>query len=265
MVNIDIKAQNYRHKMDEGLKSILFREEKVIACWEGGSVATGFNDDYSDLDLAVVCEDDFVEEVFEIIENYLEKENAINNRFRMPEPTWHGHSQCFYLLKNSPLYYYIDLAVMKLSSKDKLTESDRHGIAKVWFDKKSIIDSSPLKEDALREKCLKFLENLDKGPFWILEIEARKNCTRGNYVDAKTSYDAILNRHLAGLLNLKYRKSKYDFGFRYSKRDYPPDVFKTVCDLLFISEPSMLPKKLKRALGMIKKLRDEMNDEYGLN
>ncbi|MBN1620742.1 hypothetical protein JW890_08460 [candidate division WOR-3 bacterium] len=256
-------AHNYRQKINEDLKKVLSGDENVIACWEGGSAATGYEDDYSDLDLAVVCKDDYVENVFDLIENLLIKDREILKRFRMPEPTWHGHSQCFYLLRNAPLYYYIDLAVMKLSSKDKLTESDRHGIAKVWFDKKSIIDTSPLKEDVLSEKCLKFLENLEKGPFWILEIEARKNCARGNYVDAKTSYDAILNRHLSGLVNLKYRKSKYDFGFRYSKRDLPPDVFKSVCELLFVSAPSELPMKLERALDMIKKLREEIKKEYG--
>jgi hypothetical protein len=38
---------------------------------------------------------------------------------------------------------------------------------------------------------------------------------------------------LAGLLNLKYRPAKYDFGIRYGDRDYPPLVAERVCRLFY--------------------------------
>lgn len=256
-------ARQYKQNINSDLKELLESDVKILTAWEGGSAATGFQDDFSDLDLAVVCEDEHVEKVFFSIENYLEKKHGIKAKFRMPEPTWHGHSQCFYLLKDSPKHYYVDLAVMKESSKDKLTQSDRHGKAVVWFDKKSMIDVTPTDEDELKKKCSAFYEKIRSGPQWLWEIESKKNCDRKHFIDAKTNYDVLVHRNLAGLLNLKYRKNKFDFGLRYSERDYPPDVFKKVEQLLFITSTEELPEKLEMVLSMIDELNKELFTEYG--
>ncbi|MBN1151426.1 nucleotidyltransferase domain-containing protein [candidate division WOR-3 bacterium] len=256
-----LDAENYKSSIKSGLSDILKGEDSVSAVWEGGSAATGFEDKYSDLDLAVICSEDFVEEVFSVVEDYITKNHAIEKKFRLSEPTWHGNSQCFYKLENSPKFYYIDLTVIKESSDEKFTASDRHGNAVIWFDKKGVIDISPTR--GIEKKCSDYFRKLMKGPLWLLETEIRKNCERGNFVDAKTSYDGVVNRYLASLLNLRYRSNKYDFGLRYARRDYPGEIFKKIESFLFISRPENLPEKFKEVMEMIEELTLELGEKFG--
>ncbi len=109
---------------------------------KGGSAATGFEDEFSDLDLAIVCKDHAVEAIFSLLESWLKVNYSITRKFRVPEPSWHGFSQCFYQIENVPPLFYLDIAVIKKSLPDKFTESDRHGNAVVWFEKEKILDSN---------------------------------------------------------------------------------------------------------------------------
>ncbi len=111
------------------LKSFLAARDEVIAAWEGGSAATGYMDPYSDLDLAVVCRDDSVEAVISLLDEFLTERYGILKRLRMPEPAWHGFSQIFYLLSDTPEFYYLDVAFIRRSVPDKFTARDRHGEA----------------------------------------------------------------------------------------------------------------------------------------
>ena len=75
-----------REKFIQSLKEIIENSEFIHTAWEGGSAATGFLDEYSDLDLAIICDDDKIETAFELIENYLQENYGIKRKFRMPEP-----------------------------------------------------------------------------------------------------------------------------------------------------------------------------------
>jgi len=91
------------------LKELLQNKPQVLAAWEGGSAATGFLDDYSDLDLGIVTDKDMADELFGLIEEFFCADYGIIAKFRMPEPAWHGMSQCFYLLDKLPPLFYSTL------------------------------------------------------------------------------------------------------------------------------------------------------------
>ncbi|MBW6515879.1 MAG: nucleotidyltransferase domain-containing protein [Candidatus Cloacimonetes bacterium] len=78
------------------LKEFLQHHSEIVAAWEGGSAATGYLDQYSDLDLSIVINKGNPDNIFSILDEFLESRYGIIKRFRMPEPTWHGMSQCFY-------------------------------------------------------------------------------------------------------------------------------------------------------------------------
>ena len=105
----------------------------MLGIWEGGSAATGFLDEYSDLDLGFVVKDAHVEETFQLFEELLEKNYGIKSKLRIPEPTWHGHSQCYYFIEKCPPLFYVDVVVEKESAKDRLIEPDRHGTSQIWL------------------------------------------------------------------------------------------------------------------------------------
>jgi len=209
----------FREKIIEELQNIYESNPKIISAWEGGSAATGFLDKYSDLDLAIICDDDAIESIFEQTENFLKETYGIKHKFRMPEPNWHGHSQCFYIIDNCPKYFYVDLLIEKESSKNRFTESDRHGNAIIWFDKKNLIDPSPTSEEEVAAKGKNFYKLMNES-FILGIIEVKKQIARNKKVDALYNYYSLFNR-LAYLLNLKYRPEKVDFGLRYTYNSFP--------------------------------------------
>ena len=242
------------------LKELYKRNDNILAAWEGGSAATGFLDEYSDLDLALITTDEMVEEIFELTEKFLEDNYGISNKFRMPEPNWHGHSQCFYKLAKSPEFFYVDFLIEKESAKNRFTESDRHGNSIIWFDKNNLIDPTPTPEKDIEAKC-KRQYNLMSTLLPFMEMDIAKQMKRGNAIDAISIYGGLLNR-LASMLNIKYRSHKFDFGLRYYYRDLPKDEVAFVEEITFVKNLNDLEAKLPKAIERYKDLIEELGDKY---
>ncbi len=246
-----------RDEIEIGLKRLLKKDENILAAWEGGSAATGFQDELSDLDLILISKDDAVEISFSKIENYLQK-IGIRSKFRLPEPTWHGHSQAFYFLKNSPKFYYIDLLIEKESAKNRLTEAGRHGKAKIWFDKKNLIDLTPTSRKEIEKKCQHQLK-ISKQIFPIYENDVLKYIKRKKFIDAMALYQGLIRR-LMILLNIKYRPEKYDFGLRYLYRDFPQHEIVLIETLLQIENLEDLEKKFETSVKKFWELATELSN-----
>jgi predicted nucleotidyltransferase len=255
-----LEMQGFRNKIKEEMRKIYDSDQRIISVWEGGSAATGFLDEYSDLDLAIICEDDDIESVFEKTEKYLKETYGIIQKFRMPEPNWHGHSQCFYIIDNCPKYFYVDLLIEKESATNRFTESDRHGNAVIWFDKKSLIDSTPTPKEKVIKKG-KQSYKLVNDSFILSIFEVKKQIARGKIVDAYVNYYALINR-LSSLLNLKYRPEKVDFGLRYTHRDFPIEETDLLVNLYSISNLKEMKEKVEMVESIFNKLIIELADKW---
>lgn len=84
-----------RQRIIETLITALEPLDFVLALWQGGSAAHGYTDELSDIDIEVIVEDNYVQETFDFVEKSLQTISEISFKYRVPEPTWHGHSQCF--------------------------------------------------------------------------------------------------------------------------------------------------------------------------
>ncbi|HOP26075.1 MAG TPA: hypothetical protein PK907_10240 [Candidatus Sabulitectum sp.] len=234
----------------------------VLGIWEGGSAATGRLDDLSDLDLGLVVEDERVEETFRLFEELLARHYPVKTSFRVPEPSWHGHSQCYYFCENYPPLFYVDLLVEKRSAEDRLMEPDRHGESVIWLNRGNILNPVPTPEDEMLTRTLGFFRAMVKTlPISLAETE--KQILRGNPIDAMLEYQGLVQRRLAGLLNLKYRPSKYDFGIRYGGTEYPPEVAGRVSELMYAGNIQELPGKLREISEWISRLVEELEERYG--
>ncbi len=239
------------------LRRFLAGLDPVVAAWEGGSAATGFKDRHSDLDLAVVCREETVEQVITAVDGFLGERFGIGRRFRIPEPAWHGFSQVFYRLLDTPEFYYVDAAFIRESLPDKFTASDRHGDAVVWFQKERVLDTSPTPDEQVLARSRKFYRMvLDQDFLMITEIE--KALARKRFPEAFPFYFQFLARNLAVLLNLKHRPRKADFGLRYAFRDYPSEDAALVEDLMKASSLEDLESKYRRALKRYRELAGEL-------
>ncbi len=251
---------NYRVEIINKLKKMYQEKENILAVWEGGSAATGYLDEYSDLDLGIIALDDKIEDVFAQTEKFLEDNYGISHKFRMPEPSWHGHSQCFYKLEKAPELFYVDLLIEKETATNRFTESDRHGNSIIWFDKKNLIDSTPTPEEEIEAKC-KRSYHLISSLLPFVEMDVIKQIKRGNAIDAISIYGGFFNR-LGSLLNIKYRPHKFDFGLRYYYRNLPQEEIDFLEEVLFVKDLNDLKIKLPKVTNKFRKLIEELGKLY---
>ena len=243
------------------LKDLLQGMPRVLAAWEGGSAATGYLDKYSDLDLTIVIADDDPEPVFKTLREHFSTLYGIDRQFRMPEPTWHGMSQCFYLLRDCEEFFYCDIAVVTAANPHKLTEPDRHGNALIWFDKGEMYtadNSSPEEQEKIILRILSFSVAID----FLSIIELEKALARGSWLASLSNFQTFVNRHLIPLLNIKYRPWKADFGIRYIERDYPQELVNEIQELLRYQDVDDLRHNSSKAINMYNQLKDELLTIY---
>lgn len=209
-----------RQNLIDLLKPLLMQDERVLTVWEGGSAATSQLDAFSDLDLMVVANKKDIESLFEVIEKQLDFNFGMKDRYRMPEPAWHGFSQCFYQFEKTEPWLYLDLCLLPEDLEDRFTACDRHGMIEPWKDTIGFIDNRPTAEDTIERRAMTYYQKAITGEF-VLRLEIDKALRREHVLDATHFLHSYLMRHLAPLLNLKHRKAKVDFGIRYAKQAYP--------------------------------------------
>ena len=252
---------NFRENIKRELKNLFDSNDSVYSVWEGGSAATGFLDEYSDLDIGMICKDEAVESVFEQIEQFLDKNYAIKHIFKVPDKMWHEHAHRFYIIDNSPPFFYVDILIEKESATgNRFLESDRHGKAQIWIDKKNLIDQTPTPDEVIKKKGKFFYQYMcDYFPIQLIEI--KKNLARNNKIDALRTYQQLFGQ-MAYLFNLKYRRNKYDFGLRYAERTYPQEIVSFLEETMFVKDIDEIKKKLPAVEEKFKVLIEALKENW---
>ncbi|UCC33780.1 MAG: nucleotidyltransferase domain-containing protein, partial [Candidatus Bathyarchaeota archaeon] len=105
----------------------------VHTFWEGGAAAFNRIDEWSDIDLYIVVDDENVEAAFLAVEKTLSSLSPIEQKYEIPQLPWPDLFQAFYKLKHASKYLVIDLVIMKLKAREKLLEPEIHGNATFYF------------------------------------------------------------------------------------------------------------------------------------
>ncbi|MGS0973200.1 MAG: nucleotidyltransferase domain-containing protein [Candidatus Izemoplasmataceae bacterium] len=252
----------HRDDVVKGLKRLLEKQDFVIAAWEGGSAATNKLDEYSDLDVLIVCCDDSVELVFDLLDDHLEYSYGIVRKYRVGEPTWHKFSQAFYQIKGTSELFYLDIAVIKESIPDKFTDPLRHGEGVFWFVKRDVFHESIDSLDDVVNRCKRFYKQATESDF-LLILETKKALVRGDFVDAFPMYYGFIVRHLVVMLNLKNRKEKVDFNLRYINRDYEEEDVLLIYKALKVSTMTEMREMFSTLLEYYLSLKEELYDLWG--
>lgn len=220
------------------------------AFWEGGSAAFGRLDEYSDLDLHVDAEDDRVEDVFRAVEGALQALSPIELRWRLSEPTWHGHSQCFYRLRDAGPYLLVDLVVMKRSSASRFSERERHGEPRVLFDKAGVVRPTSVDQAALAPRLAARREEI-AARVRLLAPFVEKELLRGNRLAALEFYRGLVLAPLHELVRILHAPETHDYGLRYARRDLPPAVVARLEELAFVGTAEELRARTASALELL--------------
>ncbi len=116
-----------RRDVVEAVRGAVEARSDVYALWDGGGVAHGRVDQWSDVDLQLDADDGATGPVFAAVERALEARFGVELRWCVPEPTWHGNSQRFYRLRGASEYLLVDLAVLRHSAAPHRHEREREG------------------------------------------------------------------------------------------------------------------------------------------
>jgi len=213
----------------------------IYSLWEAGAAAFNRVDQWSDIDLYVVVEDDHVEETFLSMKEALLVLSEFDLTFRLPEPTVHGHSQVFWRLKNASSFLFLDIVVMKRSSRDKFLQFKIHGRPLIHFDKIGVVKDEPIDPEFFLKKIEARLENL-KITFPLFRVLTLKEINRGNDVEALSYYVSYTYRPLLEVLRIKYCPYHYNFFTTYIYYELPPEIVKHLHKLYFVANASELHK-----------------------
>lgn len=230
-----------REKIIKTLVTTLQPLDYVYALWEAGAASLERLDQWSDIDLYVVVDDKRVEDIFKALEQTVKTISELDLKFRLPEPTWHGHSQVFYRFKNVSPFLFLDIAVMKRSSRDKFLQYKIHGEPIIYFDKIDVVKDDPIKPEAFLDKLEKRLQML-RTTFDLFQVLTLKELNRGNEIEALSYYTNYTYKPLVEVLRIKYSPYHYNFHHSYIYYDLPVDVVKRLHKLNFIANSEELAK-----------------------
>jgi hypothetical protein len=214
----------------------------VHALWEAGAVSFGRVDMWSDIDLQTVVEDQRVEETFDVIEESLDGVSGIDVRYRLPEPTWHGHAQAFYRLNRASPFLLLDLVVMKASSDNRFLQPAIHGFPHVYFDKTGAVRFEPFDTASFAESIRSRKQELAV-LFDMFGILTLKEVNRGNDIEAHAFYQAYTLRPLLQLLRTIHDPTRHNFHTRYVHYNLPSDDVERLRRLIFVRDIDDLKAK----------------------
>lgn len=228
------------------------------ALYEGGAAAFNRIDEWSDIDLYAVVDDEKVEETFHVVENVLKSLSPIKQKLRTPQLPWPGVFQTFYKLENASEYLLIDLAVIKLSVQEKFLEPQIHGNDVFYFNKSNKVKPPQFDRDAFAKKLGGRLEML-RTRFDIFNNLVQKEINRGNLLEAIEWYNVFTLASLVEALRIKHKPLHHDFRMRYVYYELPAETVKKLEHLYFIKDKEDLQEKYGEATRWFKKTMLEIN------
>jgi hypothetical protein len=247
-----------REQVIEVLRGALLPLAWVNAAWLGGSDAFGRADELSDVDLQVDVDDGHVAATFGAVEAALAAASPIVARLVMPMPTWHGHAQRFYRLRDTAEFTAVDVVVFQRSDPRRYyNQTERHGRPLVLFDRPGVVRPGPLDQAELRATLAREVAGIRERLPFTLPLVA-KEVRRGDALAALGLWHRHVLAPLVVLYRVRHSPARHDFGTRYTRHDLPAEVQGTLAELAFVTGLEDIAAKLPAAERLLGELLDEL-------
>jgi hypothetical protein len=227
----------FRGKILGKLVTDLKAMNDVFAVWEGGSAANSTTDQYSDIDFCILGNEGQKESIFGQVKTSLNSISKISHIWSEEKSFWPELTQKIYILEDSPKHFLVDVSLFPKGSDSILSEFmqiERHGTPVTHFDKLGLIVPKPVDKEAIFEKQRKQLSKFVDA-FPVFRIEVYKELDRGNNVDAFAFFQMAMLKPTVEVLGMIHRPFQFDFGLRYLKRSFPPDIYNFIEKCMFMS------------------------------
>jgi hypothetical protein len=230
----------------------------VHAFYEGGAAAFNRIDEWSDIDLYAIADDQKVEATFSAAEKTLESLSPIEQKLRTPQLPWPGVFQTFYRLENASEFLLIDLAVLKLSASEKFLEPLIHGNVVFYFNKNDTLKPTPFDKEGFLKKLQGRLEMLQTRSSMFNSF-VQKEINRGNYLEALEWYHVFTLAALVEALRIENNPVHHDFRMRYVHYELPPETIRKLENLYFVKNAKDLQEKYHKATKWFQKTMSKIN------
>jgi len=233
----------YRERIFAAVLPALESAATVRGAWEGGSVATGRADAFSDIDLCVVAEPANHEAVLDAVESALGNAAPIAHVWRVDPQPFPGVTQRLFLLHDAPPFFALDCALVAPTACGQFLERERHGEPRVLFDRDGSIRALPLDKAAHATRMQRRFAQI-RAAWPVYRSLVDKELARGRALDAFGFYVNGLLRPLIELVGMQERPERFDFGWRYLHADLPPPLQRRLERLAYVDGPATLQENL---------------------
>ncbi len=233
-------AIDYGQEIITSVVAALKVRRSVHAVWLEGSLASGFMDAYSDIDLWIDADADAVEEVFgEIREALLTLGPlALEQAVTHPDPQI---VQRFFRLADISPFLFLDVCVQH-HGRGTLLPS--HEPFRVLHDPGGIVRVAAASPDTASLVASR-LEILRAS--WWRRVLVLKEVERGHRLEALGYYRSMVLEPLTERLRLRYCPEKHDYGLKHIQRDLPAEVVVMLEALYAVTDLCDLPAAVAQA------------------
>jgi hypothetical protein len=214
----------------------------VMVAWVGGSAVTGGWDEWSDLDVDVLCVPGTTSEVYGRWLAAAREAFEVHDVWEVPEHVWPDGRQCFLTLQERPGLLtapvrIIDLHLSDLSDQHSRVDVRRHGTPLVLHDPGRLVVLE--EEDVSRglEAALEQATQRRTTDEWLVN----RAVARDHPAEATDFYLRFALGTLVRLLRAEHCPWRWDFGLRYLREDLPAEVADRV--------EGLVPGQSARSLG----------------
>jgi hypothetical protein len=232
----------------------------VHAFYEGGAAAFNRIDEWSDIDLMVVVDDEKVDEVFLAVEKALRSLSPIRQKFDVGQTGWPSVYQAFYRMKNASEYLIVDFCVLKLSGSERFLEPEIHGNVVFYFNKHGKVKPPQFDREAFVKKVNERLERLQVR-FDMFNNFVQKEINRGHFLEAVDMYHNFTLAWLVEALRIKHSPIHYNFRMEYLHYELPSEVIKKLQRLYFVKDAKELQEKYYDANKWFHKTIEEIEQK----
>ena len=208
----------------------------ALVVWVGGSAVTGGYDDWSDLDVEVLCRPGTGVAVHD---RWLARAHAdftIPDVWTLPSGTYPDGAQSFINLRARPGLLeeptrLIDIVVRDVSEEHRHVDVRRHGTPLVLHDPDSLVVLRPDDQQSLDvaiETAVDQVRQRRVTGEWLVNRAIRRN----HPAEALDLYLRFALAPVVRLLRVRHCPWRHDYGLRYLRDDLPADVAERVESLV---------------------------------
>jgi predicted nucleotidyltransferase len=236
-------------KIVDELRQTLEQSPSTHAMWIAGSVAEGYADEFSDVDLWLDIDDGQDKATFNAIETFLRSKGGLDVNYTesMSSPFTH---KVYHLVHMDP-YHFIEVTLHSHSHNYEFIEGVRK--VKVLFDKDGTTTFKPL-DTASHTQMLQDRKQFLTEKMELGELSVKKEIARGQFMDALHNYQFWLVEPVIELARIKHAPLKISYGLKHGSRDLPKDIVAAIESLYTIASLEDLRSKIKEVKALANKL-----------